>query len=328
MNSSTRPPESVPTTLPSPPESSRARRFVRIVFFGRRGLRAGWRLLIFICVYGVIRYGELPLSNAALQWLATPAGTVTPWFLLVVDAGLLVRLLLATWIMGKIEKRRFAHYGMPWRRAFHREFWEGSLWGFAALGVVVGGLVATHSISLSSGMLSPVGAIEQGFFWGTAFVVVGFTEEFLFRGYGLATLAEGIGFWPAAVVFSLAFGAGHMANVGENYLGVLSVIASGLVFCLALRRTGNLWFAIGLHAAWSWSETYFYGVSDSGFVSSSHLLSSNSHGPAWLSGGSVGPEGSVMALAMLVILWLAISWRFQHVRFPTRTSEPTPPRST
>jgi len=63
-----------------------------------------------------------------------------------------------------------------------------------------------------------------------------------------------------------------------------------------LRVTGNLWLAVGAHAGWDWAQSYFYGVSDSGTVLPGHLLSPQSAGPDWLSGGSVGPEGSVVTL--------------------------------
>src|SRR5208282_1967902 len=80
-----------------------------------------------------------------------------------------------------------------------------------------------------------------------------------------------------------------------------SVFAIGMFLCLTLRRTGNLWFAIGRHAAFDWGETFLYSVPDSGIVAPGHLLNSSFHGPMWLTGGTVGPEGSVMAFAVVAI---------------------------
>src|SRR5262249_6746703 len=99
---------------------------------------------------------------------------------------------------------------------------------------------------------------------------------------------------------------------GENALGLANVAAFGLLACLALKRTGNLWLVIGFHASWDWGETYLFGVGDSGHPPApGHLLSSivSSKSPAWLSGGSVGPEGSALCAALFVILWMAcIRW--------------------
>ena len=136
-------------------------------------------------------------------------------------------------------------------------------------------------------------------FWGLLFLIVGLFEEFAFRGYSQFTLALGTGFWPAAVLLSVAFGAVHLSNQGEAWVGALGAAFIALFFCLTLRRTGNLWFALGFHAAWDWGETFFYSVPDSGIVFPGHLLQSSFSGPTWLTGGTVGPEGSVLCFVVI-----------------------------
>jgi hypothetical protein len=128
-----------------------------------------------------------------------------------------------------------------------------------------------------------------------------------------ATLASGIGFWPAAIVLSILFGAGHLRNEGEMIYGALMAGSFGLVAALSLRRTGSIWFAIGMHASWDWGETYLYSVPDSGMVAPGHLLNSSFHGPAWITGGTVGPEGSAFAFLTLVLWAVAI-----HFLFPAK----------
>ena len=142
-------------------------------------------------------------------------------------------------------------------------------------------------------------------FWAVMFLLVGLFEEFLLRGYSQFTLARGIGFWPAALALSCAFGLVHLRNGGEHWAGILAAAFIGLFFCLTLKRTGNLWFAVGFHAAWDWGETFFYSVPDSGMVSPGHLLSSSLRGPQWLSGGSVGPEGSVLCFVVIALVWIS-----------------------
>jgi hypothetical protein len=166
--------------------------------------------------------------------------------------------------------------------------------------------------------------------WAVAFLVVGLAEEFLFRGYVLATLSEGIGFWPVAVVLSVLFGAVHLSNLGENPTGALSAVMIGLLFCFALRRTGSLWFAIGLHAAWDYGESFIFSVPNSGVLVKGHLL--NSHfrfgAPAWLTGGSVGPEGSVFVFIVIAILFVVVGRMFPEAKFPApgTKAEVIPPR--
>jgi hypothetical protein len=82
------------------------------------------------------------------------------------------------------------------------------------------------------------------------------------------------------------------------------VVAIGFFFCLTLRRTGDLWWAVGFHMSWDWGESYLYSVPDSGTMLPGHLLNSSFHGPAWLTGGSVGPEGSYLVFVVLAALWV------------------------
>lgn len=125
-------------------------------------------------------------------------------------------------------------------------------------------------------------------------------------------------FWRAALLISVVFGAAHLGNPGENVLGILQVVVTGLLFCLTIRRTGNLWFAVGFHAAWDWAETFFYGTPDSGLVGVGRFLNTSVRGPDWLSGGSAGPEGSVVALLVLLLFALLIHLRFPKAIYPDR----------
>jgi hypothetical protein len=115
--------------------------------------------------------------------------------------------------------------------------------------------------------------------------------------------ASSAGFWQAAWVTSTFFGAGHTGNNGENWIGIFAAAFIGFVFCVSVKLTGSAWWAIGAHAAWDWSETYFYGTADSGFTPHGHYFTSIAAGnPLW-SGGADGPEGSLLVIpASLLIL--------------------------
>ena len=111
----------------------------------------------------------------------------------------------------------------------------------------------------------------------------------------------------------------HHGNSGEDWIGLFNVGAFGLLACFLLRRTGNLWMPIGLHAAFDWGETYFYGVANSGHVLPGHLLNSSSSGPAWLSGGTVGPEGSVLHTVLIIVVWLICAGWLREAKYPNFT---------
>lgn len=117
---------------------------------------------------------------------------------------------------------------------------------------------------------------------------------------------EGNGFWQAAWVTSTLFGYVHTGNNGENWIGIFAAALIGFVFVVSIRVTGSAWWAIGCHAAWDWAETYFYGAADSGNVATGHYLTTTPAGNALWSGGTDGPEGSLLVLPVIVLLLLAI----------------------
>jgi len=222
---------------------------------------------------------------------------------------------LATWILSRMEKRPLADYGIPVPPTLKR-FAEGSLWGFAMLSLLLLGLWGTGHFRIDSIALSGIRAYSYGLAWAATFLAVALGEEFSFRGYWLFSVARRIRFWRSAIFTSILFGVAHLGNHGENALGILQVVGTGLLFCFMIRRTGNLWFAVGYHAAWDWAETFFYGTPDSGLLGVGRFLHSSVQGPTWLTGGSAGPEGSIIANLVLLLCALFIQLRFPKVVYP------------
>jgi len=226
----------------------------------------------------------------------------------------LVAVFGAAAFMARIEHRGIGNYGLPLGEALGRRFWIGIAFGLVEVSALVGSIALCGGYSFGPVILHGAEVARWALIWAVFFTLVGFFEEFLFRGYTQVVLAEGIGFWPAAIALSLVFGAAHIRNKGENWVGILSIVVTGLVFAFALRRTGNLWMAVGWHASFDFGETFLYSVPNSGFTFQGHLSSAVLHGsPAWLTGGTAGPEASIFSFLILGILALAI-----HKMFPAR----------
>jgi hypothetical protein len=184
-------------------------------------------------------------------------------------------------------------------------------------------LRAGHAFSFGSMQLHGRPFLFYASGWAIYFLAVGLYEEFTFRGYPQFTLTTGMGFWPAALLLSALFGAGHLANPGENLLGVFQVFLTGLLFCFSLWRTGDLWFAVGLHGAWDWAETFFYGVPNSGLSGPGHFLNPTFHGPKWLTGGSAGPEGSTVTLLVEIAMIGLVMLRFRRSSKTMAAADPS-----
>ncbi|HTZ75719.1 MAG TPA: CPBP family intramembrane glutamic endopeptidase [Candidatus Aquilonibacter sp.] len=278
-------------------------------FFGPNGLRAGWRLLIAAAIFFILTRA---VSFALARFTHTPPGRVfsafTPRGVLTGEALAFGIYLATAWIMSGIEGRRFRDYGLGPSGAFAGGFWVSAAIGFGSISLLLASLHLAGVFHLGEQALGGAPALKDGALWALAFLFVGFLEEDLFRGYILFTLTTGIWFWPAAIVTSILFGAVHLGNTGESYVGAAAAGGIGFLFCILTRKTGNLWAAVGFHMAWDWGETYFYGVPDSGLVASGHLFTAKFAGPVWLTGGSVGPEGSWLCLILIVLLCVAAAF--------------------
>ena len=275
-----------------------------------------FRLAAFVGVFLVLQEGSRRLLRQ-IHVRQLLAGHSEAWYLLIIDALRFACVLFAMLSVSLIEKKPTSVYGLPKRGMFGRQFLEGMGWGFVAESATILILRATGNVTFQGVDQHGWPALWFALLWGATFVAAGLFEESLFRGYPQFALGTVIGFWPAAIVLSALFWWQHMANIGETWIGGFDTALAGLTFCLALRRTGSLWFPIGLHAGWDWAETYFYGVADSGMPASGHLLSSALHGPAWMTGGTAGPEASVIDLVVTAALMLLIAKRFRLSALPS-----------
>jgi hypothetical protein len=214
------------------------------------------------------------------------------------------------WIMSRLEGHSVNSYGLPVQSAFGKLFWQGCVFGLIEVSLLIGLIAAFGDYSFGSLAIHGGELARWALFWAAFFVVVGFFEEFLFRGYTLHTLAEGIGFWPAAVILSATFAAIHLKNSGEDWVGAVGVLLVGLFWSLTLRRTGSLWFALGMHAAFDFGETFLFSVPDSGMLFPGHLSNATLHGPSWITGGTPGPEASIFDFLIILVFFVVVHFLY------------------
>jgi uncharacterized protein len=282
--------------------------YVRTVFWGPDGLRPGWGMAFYFAMF-------YPLQFVITRWVGSlELGAQGLWSMTLAEFGLLVAAVIPSFVLARVERRRWGTFGLPGRGAFGKLFWVGGVWGFASITLLLGTMYGLRVFDLGHLAIHGGRILRFALFWGFFFLLVGLFEEFLLRGYSQFTLTRAIGFWPAAALLSCVFGLIHLQNAGEEWMGLLAAAAIGFFFCLTLRRTGNLWFAVGFHMAWDWGETFFYSVPDSGTLFPGHLLKSSFHGPAWLTGGMVGPEGSVLCFVVIAVVWVAFERSYREVK--------------
>jgi membrane protease YdiL (CAAX protease family) len=288
------------------------------VFIGPQGLRAGWRALCFVLITAGLLLGfQFAISHMPPLLRVIHAqgqnNVMSPGLMLIGEALSCFSALVAATLMARVERCSVADYGL--RGGIGGKFFaQGLVWGLAEISALMLAIAGLHGFSFGSLALHGGELVKYTLLWAAVFLFVGFFEEFTFRGYLQHAFQQGMGFWPAAIVASAIFGGLHLHNVGEDWAGALMAGLFGILACLTLRRTGSIWLAIGMHAGFDFGETFIFSVPDSGFPPSHGLLNSSlAHGPTWLTGGAVGPEGSVFALVMLLLAILAV-----HFIYPAR----------
>jgi len=300
---------SSPSPLSLPAETGHRPSTLRKWLVGPDGIYVLPRWLIYLAMAYAIFKME--------SWLvlSLPSHLNPLWWEMIVETSRMLAVILPAFVMARIEQRPFGDFGLPARGAFGRNFWVGALWGIVALTALM--LVLRAAGAFTFGPLNLHGGriVRFALFYAVFFLITGFFEDFFLRGYSQWVLARGINFWPAAVLLSFAFGAIHGANPGEAKTGLVAAGLIGFFFCLTLRRTGNLWWAVGFHMAWDWGESFLYSVPDSGTLLPRRLLNSSFHGPDWLTGGSVGPEGSYLVFVVIAALWFVFDRAYPQAKY-------------
>jgi membrane protease YdiL (CAAX protease family) len=203
-----------------------------------------------ICLYLILgeglSYGLLRIAALLFRGASSP---YAPQLLMAGEIIALVSTFSAAWVISRLEERSFGAYGLPLRGAFGKSFWQGTLFGLVEISTVIASMAALGAYHFGAVAIHGRAMVSWVIFWAIFFVVVGLYEEFAYRGYVQFTLAQGMGFWPTAVFLSALFGWRHMRNDGETWAGIAGIVLTGIFWCFTLKRTGNLWFAVGMHAS-------------------------------------------------------------------------------
>jgi membrane protease YdiL (CAAX protease family) len=168
----------------APPADSTAKR----IFIGPNGLRAGWRLLIFMAIVKAMSTVAQMIISRFFPAALDPT-QMTPMRIIAPDLLFCFVLAIAAWTMSKIEGRRLGQYGLPKRDSLRKNFWVGLLIGLLATSSTLLAIFALHGVRFTSGAIHGTAILTAAACWGLAFLLSGLAEEFLFRGYAQFTLA-------------------------------------------------------------------------------------------------------------------------------------------
>jgi len=287
----------------------RARSSIASIFIGPDGLRAGWRFLLFALG---IELGALvveePLAQVLARYFAINLRELSAPALLIREFVFCLSVFLVTGIAALAERRRIDSYGLPIEQAFGKFFWKGMLAGllvvlFVAGAMILSGAMVLHGLALHGSDLAMFTLL-----WFVANILIGLSEEYTFRGYGLQSLWRGAGFWPAALITTAIFAGDHLEKPGENAMDIGMIFFLGLILCLSVRKTGSLWWAVGWHAGFDFGQLFLIGTRNGGQTPVGRLFNVTFPGPAWLNGGELGTEASVFMVPAAIATFIYVIW--------------------
>jgi membrane protease YdiL (CAAX protease family) len=277
-----------------------------------RKLRAPWRIIIFILVWVAVTLVAAALVQGA-QGFAALAG-IRPILYYWVDfiAVLIATFVSIRWVDG--TDWNFVRMG---RSASQPALLSsGFLIGMVAIGVPCVVLLLTHELRVVPAQPGNwvLAAAQMALF----LIPAAAAEELLMRGYIFAVLRETIGWKNTLIATSIAFGLLHLRNPGADPETITAVIVAGFFLGTIVLVTESLYAAWMAHFAWNWTMAAGLHTSVSGLGVTAPNYHVIDNGPAWLTGGSWGPEGGVAAaLGMFVFLF------YLHARYRERLQSET-----
>lgn len=207
---------------------------------------------------------------------------------------------LRRWLEGEGD----AEFAVP---GALRELGGGLALGFLLFSAMAGVVMLLGGLRIEG--LRGAGQIWAMLAMGLTSAVV---EEVLFRGVLFRQVEAMLGSWAALAITSALFGAAHLGNPGSSPFAAFAIaVEAGILLGAAYLLTRRLWLAMGIHAAWNFTQGWVFSIPVSGGKAPLGLLITSREGPEWLTGGAFGLEASAVAmvaatLAGLVLLTLAV----------------------
>ena len=176
-----------------------------------------------------------------------------------------------------------------------RYFFQGLPLGFAVMCGVILAIVVSGDADLSRVAGSMAVHIGIALAWLASEILGAVGEEILYRALILLLVARLFGPRVAIVISAVAFAVGHLANPGVSAIWIIRLFAAGMLLGYSVIRSGSLWWAVGYHAGWNFASAPLFGAAGSGFNDEGSQFQFAPSGSDWITGGAVGPEGSVFA---------------------------------
>ena len=285
--------------------------FLRTIFISpdEPRLRAGWRLLLHLFIIAFV--------GIAFNYLFKLIPISFGGGMLESKLSELFVLTLAIYLARRfLDRRSFVSLGLKLDKKTGLDLLAGIVITFLLMGFI-------YLIEYGMGWLT-----FEGFAWDVEpasrvtlnllgvfglFILVGWNEELLSRGYQLQNLADGLNLTWGVIISSSVFDLLHLGNPNATWASVAGIFFAGVFLAYAYVRTGQLWLSIGLHIGWNFFEGAIFGFPVSG-LDIYPLTKITVTGPELWTGGAFGPEAGLVVLPALALGAGLIYWYSRVVK--------------
>ena len=290
------------------PSPIRGRNILTLIFLSpdEERLRAGWRLLLQILIVGVIN----SILGGIIKILGIPELS-GKWGLLFRQIQEFIRYAASIYIARRwLDRRSFESLGLKvgWQALF--DVLSGIGIVFVQMGFVYGAMSSLGWITFE-GFAWEFDALDavlmNTLLFFVIFLLVGWNEELLSRGYQLQNIASGLNLFWAVIISSAFFGFLHLDNPNATWVSTVGIFFAGVYQSYAYIRTRQLWLPIGLHIGWNFFEGVMFGFPVSG-LDIYALTRIQVTGPVLWTGGAFGPEAGLILLPSLIVGSALIYW--------------------
>jgi len=267
-------------------------------------LRSGWRFGLYVAVFVAMLYA----TGALLSLIVS--GTITSELgFLAANAFIFTvpGVLALAFMIRFVDQVPVLTFGVGLHERWWRDLSLGAMVGAGMLGILAATIAILGELRITAGSGTALSGMVALIL---ILAVSAANEELIFRGYPLQVLMVGIGPWPAMILMSAVFGAGHHLNPNATWLGTANTFLAGILLCLAYVRTRSLWFPFGIHIGWNLGLGPIFGFPLSGMDISS-IWNTETGGEVWMTGGAYGPEGGFLVTGIMIAAIAAVSFTNQ-----------------
>jgi uncharacterized protein len=210
-------------------------------------------------------------------------------------------LVVLAWVR-LVERRSLAAIGLGGAHRA-RTFLGGLLVGVAMVAAIVAGMCIAGGLHIVGFGLRDQSLVSLASIAAllVCFAVQSSVEELLFRGWMLSAIAAKFRVVWAVLISSLVFTGLHFDSRAP-WLFFLNVVLFAVFACCWVIRTGNVWRVMGWHGGWNWLLAVGFALRVTALDAHQPalLVKLTPAGSDYLTGGIVGPEGSIFCTLVLI----------------------------